>query len=109
MMSVLPDRRANTEPATDVNSRRSLGLVRDVTPSSAPAATATDVMPGARPGVEEELDELWSILTRCLVLREGLEQACNETQTALDSIQSRLDALDLDSISADAGVRTSRS
>jgi len=53
-------------------------------------------------GDAEALDDAWSILTECLVIREGLEQACTEIQTAIASVHERLRKLDVRF--GDAGV-----
>jgi hypothetical protein len=47
-------------------------------------------------GEAEALDEVWSLLTECLVIREGLERACSEIQTAIGSVQQRLRTLSVD-------------
>jgi hypothetical protein len=44
----------------------------------------------AQKGEGEVLDEAWSVLTECLVIREGLEQACLEIQVAVAALQGRL-------------------
>ena len=66
-------------------------------------------MLGARSEASEVLDETWSILSECLALREGLDQACVEIQAAISSVRDRLgklaaqiDALDEDASSPDA-------
>jgi hypothetical protein len=40
-------------------------------------------------------DDAWSLLTDCLVIREGLQQVCVEMQGAISAIQERLEALAL--------------
>ena len=47
-------------------------------------------------GEAEALDEAWSLLTECLVIREGLERACTEIQAAIGSVQQRLRTLSVD-------------
>lgn len=41
-------------------------------------------------GEPEMLDEAWTVLTECAVIREGLEQACNEIETAISAVHRRL-------------------
>jgi hypothetical protein len=47
----------------------------------------------AREGEGEVLDEAWTMLSECLVIREGLDQACIEIQSAIDDVRDRLSAL----------------
>jgi hypothetical protein len=48
-------------------------------------------------GVQEDegevLDEAWTMLSECLVIREGLEQACIEIQSAIGDVRARLGSL----------------
>jgi hypothetical protein len=44
-------------------------------------------------GEADASDEAWSILTECLVMREGLEQACTEIETAIGAVRRRLGTL----------------
>lgn len=39
------------------------------------------------------LEEAWSLVTECLVLRDGLLDACHEIEQTMEGIQSRLGAL----------------
>lgn len=39
------------------------------------------------------LEEAWSLVTECLVLRDGLLDACHEIEQTMDGIQRRLAAL----------------
>jgi hypothetical protein len=39
------------------------------------------------------LEEAWSLVTECLVLRDGLLDACREIEQTMDGIQHRLKAL----------------
>lgn len=48
---------------------------------------------GATHGDGEMLDEAWTLLSECLVIREGLEQACIEIQAAISAVRIRLGAL----------------
>jgi hypothetical protein len=41
----------------------------------------------------ELLDDAWSLLADCLVIREGLDEACVEIQNAIVSVRERLEAL----------------
>jgi hypothetical protein len=41
-------------------------------------------------GEADAADEAWSILTECIVMREGLEQACAEIETAIGAVRRRL-------------------
>jgi len=45
---------------------------------------------GAEKGDAEIVDEAWTLLSECLVIREGLEQACAEIQGAIGAVQGRL-------------------
>jgi hypothetical protein len=44
-------------------------------------------------GMNELLDEAWSVLGECLALREGLDRACIEIQAAMTSVRERLSTL----------------
>jgi hypothetical protein len=55
-------------------------------------------------GEAEALDEAWSLLTECLVIREGLERACTEIQAAIGSVQQRLRTLSVDVGEVSAGT-----
>jgi|ERR1035438_6080328 hypothetical protein len=48
---------------------------------------------GAQEGEGEVLDEAWTMLSECLVIREGLEQACIEIQAAIGDVRARLGSL----------------
>jgi hypothetical protein len=48
---------------------------------------------GAQEGESELLDEAWTMLSECLVIREGLEQACIEIQAAIGDVRARLGSL----------------
>lgn len=41
------------------------------------------------------LEEAWGLVTECLVLRDGLLDACHEIEQTMDGIQRRLGALPL--------------
>jgi len=41
-------------------------------------------------GDAEMVDEAWTLLSECLVIREGLEQACEEIQSAIGAVHGRL-------------------
>ncbi len=45
---------------------------------------------GAEKGDAEMVDEAWTLLSECLVIREGLEQACVEIQAAIVAVHDRL-------------------
>lgn len=47
----------------------------------------------AREGEGEALDEAWTMLSECLVIQEGLDQACIEIQSAIGDVRERLAAL----------------
>ena len=47
----------------------------------------------AREDEGEALDEVWTMLSECLVIREGLDQACVEIQSAINDVRDRLSAL----------------
>jgi hypothetical protein len=44
-------------------------------------------------GLNELLDEAWSVLAECLAIREGLDRACIEIQAAMTSVRERLSTL----------------
>ena len=48
---------------------------------------------GDQEGPGEVLDEAWTMLSECLVMRQGLEQACIEIQAAIGSVRERLGSL----------------
>jgi hypothetical protein len=48
---------------------------------------------GAQEGEGETLDEAWTMLGECLVIREGLDQACIEIQAAIGDVRARLGSL----------------
>lgn len=48
---------------------------------------------GADKGDAEMADEAWTLLTECLVIREGLEHACVEIQVAIGAVHERLRTL----------------
>jgi hypothetical protein len=48
---------------------------------------------GDQEGPGEVLDEAWTMLSECLVIRQGLDQACAEIQVAIGSVRERLDSL----------------
>jgi hypothetical protein len=54
----------------------------------------------------ETLDDAWSVLSECLVVREGLDQACAEIQKAISGVRDRLEALTvtIDSALADQSI-----
>ena len=47
----------------------------------------------AREGEGEVLDEAWTMLSECIVIREGLDRACLEIQSAIGDVRNRLAAL----------------
>jgi hypothetical protein len=47
----------------------------------------------ATPIEAELLDDAWTLLGECLVIREGLDQACIEVQEAISSVRERLATL----------------
>ncbi len=48
---------------------------------------------GATDGDGEMLDGAWTLLSECLVIREGLEHACIEIQAAIGAVRARLGTL----------------
>ena len=48
---------------------------------------------GDQEGPGEVLDEAWTMLSECLVIRQGLEQACAEIQVAISGVRERLGSL----------------
>jgi hypothetical protein len=48
---------------------------------------------GAQEGEGEMLDEAWTMLTECLLIREGLDRACIEIQSAIGDVRARLGSL----------------
>jgi hypothetical protein len=48
---------------------------------------------GAQEGPGEVVDEAWTMLSECLVMRQGLEQACAEIQAAIVGVRERLGSL----------------
>ena len=48
---------------------------------------------GDQEGPGEVLDEAWTMLSECLVIRQGLEQACAEIQGAIAGVRERLGSL----------------
>jgi hypothetical protein len=48
----------------------------------------------------ELLEEAWGLVTECLVLRDGLLDACREIEQTMDGVQRRLGALP---VSGEAG------
>ena len=61
---------------------------------------------GDQEGPGEVLDEAWTMLSECLVIRQGLEQACVEIQAAIAGVRERLGSLTIrldDVTSAGAG------
>jgi hypothetical protein len=48
---------------------------------------------GAQEGESEMLDEAWTMLSECLLIREGLDQACIEIQSAIGDVRARLGSL----------------
>jgi hypothetical protein len=48
---------------------------------------------GDQEGPGEVLDEAWTMLSECLVIRQGLEQACAEIQVAIAGVRERLGSL----------------
>jgi hypothetical protein len=61
---------------------------------------------GAEKGHAEMADEAWTVLSECLVIREGLEQACVEIQAAIGAVHERLRklAVGLDAPGANAAA-----
>jgi hypothetical protein len=53
-------------------------------------------------------DDVWSLLSECLAIREGLDHACNEIHAAISSVQERLAALQLKSLQQAARSAPSR-
>jgi hypothetical protein len=41
----------------------------------------------------EQADDAWSLLADCLVIREGLDQACVEITRAIESVRDRLETI----------------
>jgi hypothetical protein len=61
---------------------------------------------GDQEGPGEVLDEAWTMLSECLVIRQGLEQACAEIQVAIAGVRERLGSLTIrleDATTADVG------
>ena len=58
---------------------------------------------GDEKGDAEMVDEAWTLLTECLVIREGLERACVEIQATMGAVRDRLDrlALELDDVASE--------
>jgi hypothetical protein len=50
---------------------------------------------GDQEGPGEVLDEAWTMLSECLVIRQGLEQAWAEVERAISSVRERLGTLTL--------------
>ena len=48
---------------------------------------------GDQEGPSEVLDEAWTMLSECLVIRQGLEQACVEIQASIAGVRERLGSL----------------
>jgi hypothetical protein len=48
---------------------------------------------GAQEGENEMLDEAWTMLSECLLIREGLDRACIEIQSAIGDVRARLGSL----------------
>jgi hypothetical protein len=63
---------------------------------------------GDQEGPGEVLDEAWTMLSECLVIRQGLEQACAEIQVAISGVRERLGSLTirLDDVTLADGGRT---
>jgi hypothetical protein len=47
----------------------------------------------AENGEAEMADEVWSLLAEVMVIREGLEQACIELESAIGAVRRRLSGL----------------
>ena len=63
---------------------------------------------GEQEGPGEVLDEAWTMLSECLVIRQGLEQACAEIQVAIAGVRERLGSLTvrLDDVTPAGGGHT---
>ncbi len=48
---------------------------------------------GDQEGPEEALDEAWTMVSECLVMRQGLDQACIEIQAAISGVREQLASL----------------
>jgi hypothetical protein len=48
---------------------------------------------GDQEGPGEVLDEAWTMLSECMVIRQGLEHACAEIQVAIAGVRERLGSL----------------
>ena len=64
-------------------------------PAAAGSALERVRLLNAQASTAEAADDAWSLLTDCLVIREGLQQVCVEMQGAISAIQERLEALAL--------------
>ena len=55
----------------------------------------TERLPGATTAEESErlLEETWSLFTECLVIRDGLLEACDEIERTMGGLQRKLGAL----------------
>ncbi len=62
-------------------------------PAGAGSAIESIRLLGSQAPDPDTLDEAWSLLSECLVIREGLEQVCVEMQRAIGAVQERLGAL----------------
>ena len=62
-------------------------------PSAAGSALERVRMLTTQASTAEAADDAWTLMTDCLVIREGLQQVCVEMQGAISVIQARLEAL----------------
>ena len=56
---------------------------------------------------DEVLDETWIVLSECLALREGLDQACVEIQAAMSAVRERLGKLAMQTDAVTNGTSSS--
>jgi hypothetical protein len=66
--------------------------------ASGPVQQRISESPDAEPLLEEvsnRLEEAWGLVTECLVMRDGLLEACKEVEQTMIGIQQRLGALSL--------------
>lgn len=89
-----PDDEANLELAVlllrEENARLKADLHR---PTDVGTMTAMMRRTAAEQGEDELSDEVWSLLSDCLVIQEELTQACEEIKTAMTAVQQRLRSL----------------
>lgn len=60
----------------------------------------------AEGGQEESLDDAWDLLAECMLIRQGLDHACDEIQAAISAVQERLTRLKFKAEASGAGERT---